>query len=247
MSPEIWNNRPYNGASDMWALGCMIYGYPHHTHTHTVPSLIMCVFACMCVELAALRPPFLGANFNDLRVAIAAGRMAPLPALYSEALRRVVSSLLRPNPADRPTASALLKSPDLVNKSLLEGSSSAALLNKENELMRTIVVPVNLRKLGVALPKPCYPDIRPHSPAAWTVAAQKQLAVQTAIDTIATETKVCLPMVSGMESRPMRPVPSAMVPAPPAGQARPPLRTFRSKPPLPAQLPGRVASNRVIW
>jgi NIMA (never in mitosis gene a)-related kinase 1/4/5 len=26
MSPEIWNNRPYNAASDMWSLGCMIYG-----------------------------------------------------------------------------------------------------------------------------------------------------------------------------------------------------------------------------
>ena len=25
MSPEIWNNRPYDWSSDMWALGCMFY------------------------------------------------------------------------------------------------------------------------------------------------------------------------------------------------------------------------------
>ena len=25
MSPEIWNNRPYDATSDIWSLGCMIY------------------------------------------------------------------------------------------------------------------------------------------------------------------------------------------------------------------------------
>lgn len=25
MSPEIWNNRPYDSSSDMWSLGCMVY------------------------------------------------------------------------------------------------------------------------------------------------------------------------------------------------------------------------------
>ena len=25
MSPEIWNNRPYDFSSDIWSLGCMIY------------------------------------------------------------------------------------------------------------------------------------------------------------------------------------------------------------------------------
>jgi serine/threonine protein kinase len=36
MSPEIWGRRPYNYATDVWSLGCLIY------------------------ELCALRPPFLG-------------------------------------------------------------------------------------------------------------------------------------------------------------------------------------------
>ena len=39
MSPEIWNNRPYDATSDIWSLGCMIY------------------------ELCALRPPFMGDSF----------------------------------------------------------------------------------------------------------------------------------------------------------------------------------------
>ena len=44
MSPEIWANKPYNGASDIWALGCTLY------------------------ELAALRPPFLGDSFPQVGV-----------------------------------------------------------------------------------------------------------------------------------------------------------------------------------
>jgi len=33
-------------------------------------------------------------------------------------------------------------------------------------------VPQNLRRVNNLLPKPCYPDARPHSPTAWTVAEQ---------------------------------------------------------------------------
>jgi len=43
-------------------------------------------------------------------------------------------------------------------------------------LMETIKVPQNLRKLSDALPKPCYPDVRPNSPTAWTVAEQDKQA-----------------------------------------------------------------------
>jgi serine/threonine protein kinase len=25
MSPEIWQSRPYDSKSDMWALGCLLY------------------------------------------------------------------------------------------------------------------------------------------------------------------------------------------------------------------------------
>ena len=42
MSPEIWNNRPYDASSDIWSLGCMIYEVrtPIHSHPHTVSLLV---------------------------------------------------------------------------------------------------------------------------------------------------------------------------------------------------------------
>ena len=40
------------------------------------------------------------------------------------------------------------------------------------KLMETIKVPYNLRQLNHVLPKACYPDVRPYSPSAWTVADQ---------------------------------------------------------------------------
>jgi serine/threonine protein kinase len=46
MSPEIWANRPYDSGCDLWALGCTLY------------------------ELAALRPPFLGDSFPQLKKAV---------------------------------------------------------------------------------------------------------------------------------------------------------------------------------
>jgi len=46
MSPEIWANRPYDASCDLWALGCTLY------------------------ELAALRPPFLGDSFPQLKKAV---------------------------------------------------------------------------------------------------------------------------------------------------------------------------------
>ena len=77
MSPEIWNNRPYDASADLWALGCMIYGMQHpsknvhgvhpptpppsHTHTHLPPP------PTFTAELAALRPPFTGNTFPELK------------------------------------------------------------------------------------------------------------------------------------------------------------------------------------
>lgn len=43
-------------------------------------------------------------------------------------------------------------------------------------MMETIKVPQNLRRLNEALPKACYPDVRPNSPGAWVVAEQAQKA-----------------------------------------------------------------------
>ena len=140
----------------MWALGCMIY------------------------ELCALKPPFLGDSFPALKRAVTAGRFQPMPRKYSEPLHRIVSSLIRVNPRDRPSAEAVLRSPDIANKLQLDDGTTSfgqpPQTARENlpSLIETIKVPQNLRKLNTALPKPCYPDVRPNSPSAWTMAEQKQ-------------------------------------------------------------------------
>ena len=155
MSPEIWNNRPYDWSSDIWALGCMIY------------------------ELAALRPPFVGDSFPSLKRAVVAGRYQAIPSKYSSPLHRVIAQMLKVNARERPSAESLLRCADLSSKLHLDEitvvHAAAQQPSREQafmQLMETIKVPQNLRKLNVALPKPCYPDVRPNSPTAWTVADQ---------------------------------------------------------------------------
>lgn len=161
MSPEIWNNKSYDASSDIWSLGCMFY------------------------ELCALRPPFVGDSFPSLKRAILAGRYQPIPKKYSDSLHKVIGMMLRLSSRERPTAESLLKSSELASKLQYDDCGQLFQQQESNikemkmKLMETIKVPQNLRKLCEALPKPCYPDVRPNSPTAWTCAEQgKQQAQQ---------------------------------------------------------------------
>jgi len=164
MSPEIWNNRPYDSSSDIWSLGCMIY------------------------ELAALRPPFMGNSFPELKRNVIAGKFPPLPKKYSESLQRVIGMMLRQNTRERPAAKILLKCPEVSAKLFLDeiaGAVPRSHVFNAPSMMETIKVPQNLQRLQGALPKvfmllvnyylagcninacslkPCYPDVRPNSP-----------------------------------------------------------------------------------
>lgn len=60
MSPELCQHRPYDGKSDMWAIGCV------------------------CYELCTLRNPFDAANFNALCVKILKGKYRVLSSHYSQ-------------------------------------------------------------------------------------------------------------------------------------------------------------------
>ena len=154
MSPEIWNNRAYDLSSDMWSLGCMMY------------------------ELCALKPPFSGSSFPELKRAVIAGRYSNIPSKYSPELGRVIGQMLRVNARERPSAAKMLLCSDLSSKLHLDEVAPAAVAAQPSQrdchmaLMETIKVPQNLRRLNAGLPKPCYPDARPNSPKAWTVAEQ---------------------------------------------------------------------------
>ena len=90
MAPEVWADRPYSAAADVWALGCTGY------------------------ELCALRPPFVGRSLAGLGKAVRAGRRDPLSRTFSIALRNdVVDACLRLDAKRRPTAAELEASPCL--------------------------------------------------------------------------------------------------------------------------------------
>lgn len=87
------------------------------------------------------------------------------------------------------TADALMKLPEIVAKLHLDDTVTSFAEHQQQvtqakqqalALISTIKVPIHLRKLNSVLPKPCYPDIRPNSPTAWTVAEQKKQAKKQA-------------------------------------------------------------------
>lgn len=87
MSPEICSGERYTLYSDIWALGCIIY------------------------ELCAKEPPFNARTHIQLVQKIREGKFRPLPSLYSNELRNVISSCLRVNQDHRPDTGALLGNP----------------------------------------------------------------------------------------------------------------------------------------
>lgn len=150
MSPEIWQNKVYDKSCDIWSLGCMIY------------------------ELCALRPPFLGNDLPGLKRSVLSGRFPSISSKYSSGLQRIIELMLSVNPRQRPSASDLLKHKEiLTHLHLDEDGNAAPPSQRENQgLLKTINVPRNMRQLTDALPKPCYPDTRPHSPKSWLVSEQ---------------------------------------------------------------------------
>lgn len=88
MSPEMFQNKPYNAKSDVWALGCVLF------------------------EMLALRHAFEAKSLNELAKKVVKGRGLPsLPAQYSRKAKALVTHMLRRNPRDRPTMAAILTRP----------------------------------------------------------------------------------------------------------------------------------------
>ena len=71
MAPELFDNQPYDGKTDVWSLGCIAY------------------------ELATFQRPFHGQSFPALVNKILKGKYSPLPGTYSANLGRVVEYMLK--------------------------------------------------------------------------------------------------------------------------------------------------------
>ena len=85
LSPEIVLNKPYSFERDIWSLGVLLY------------------------EMMALKMPFDAISLPMLTLKIMKGEYPPPPKIYSEDLRKLVSSLLNVNPQKRPNINQVLK------------------------------------------------------------------------------------------------------------------------------------------
>ncbi|KAF4724627.1 hypothetical protein FOZ62_026390, partial [Perkinsus olseni] len=84
LSPEICEEKPYNWASDIWALGCILY------------------------ELCCLKVPFDATNIKSLVDKITKGPTPELPEHYSAGLRDLLRDCLSRDWMKRPTAAEIV-------------------------------------------------------------------------------------------------------------------------------------------
>eukprot|EP00094_Tigriopus_californicus_P011023 TCALIF_10634-PA protein Name:"Similar to Nek1 Serine/threonine-protein kinase Nek1 (Mus musculus)" AED:0.10 eAED:0.10 QI:0/0.8/0.33/1/0.8/0.66/6/0/606 len=85
LSPEVWENRPYNKKSDIWALGCVLY------------------------EMTTLKHAFEAGCMKNLILKIIRGSYPAIPNRYSYDIRALIASMLKKNPKERPTLASILK------------------------------------------------------------------------------------------------------------------------------------------
>jgi len=94
MSPELFQNLPYNYKSDVWALGCILY------------------------ELCTLRRPFDAQFEPGLIMKVLAGSFAPINSMYSKPLRDLVARTLSLKSEDRPSIKEILLIPFIKKRAL---------------------------------------------------------------------------------------------------------------------------------
>ncbi|XP_063060334.1 serine/threonine-protein kinase Nek3 isoform X2 [Engraulis encrasicolus] len=86
VSPEIWDNKPYNNKSDVWSLGCVLY------------------------ELCTLRHPFQARSWKSLILKVCRGSYEPLPRHLPYELHYLIKHMFKTNPRDRPSMQTILTS-----------------------------------------------------------------------------------------------------------------------------------------
>ena len=139
-SPEVWDEKPYDSRSDIWSLGCVIY------------------------EMITFRPPFQAQSMEDLYKKIMRGIFPKIPSRYSEDLSDAIKLMIQVEVGARPSCDELLKMPMIFkrieffneNKDLDISEDQNNSLNKNLELLKTILVPNRMENLSKNLPKPNY-------------------------------------------------------------------------------------------
>lgn len=128
-SPEVWQDKPYDGKSDIWSLGCVLY------------------------ELTAQHPPFMANDMKGLCQKVIVGNYPDIPSKYSKEMKELIKCMLQINPHARPSCDQLLKMP------ALEKLAKEVTVGEEDQsakMLGTIIVPENLKVLEERLPKANY-------------------------------------------------------------------------------------------
>ncbi|XP_047676188.1 serine/threonine-protein kinase Nek3 isoform X2 [Tachysurus fulvidraco] len=108
VSPEIWDNQPYNNKSDVWSLGCVLY------------------------ELCTLRHPFEARSWKSLILKVCRGSYTPLPSRLPYELHYLIKHMFKTNPRDRPSIHTILNS-HRVSRLLHKHLPEEQLLKKESK------------------------------------------------------------------------------------------------------------------
>ena len=87
LAPELWKGNRYSSRAEVWSLGIILY------------------------ELFALDRPFNSSTIKGLMEQVCKNHCRPLPEIYSDDARALVSSLLSHNPAQRPSCIEIFKIP----------------------------------------------------------------------------------------------------------------------------------------
>lgn len=78
-SPEVWKDLPYDGKSDIWSMGCLLY------------------------EMCALVPPFRADDMQGLYKKVVKGKYPRIPDHFSQEMATVIKFMLQVTPSSRPT------------------------------------------------------------------------------------------------------------------------------------------------
>lgn len=110
------------------------------------------VYICHCLKV-----PFEARSMAELKSKVMAGRVQPVSGPYSNALKNICMSMMQLDPAKRPSLTELLNVPEV--QSRLARVPGAKEADEVAPILKTIVVPKNLRNLSTALPDAAYDAI----------------------------------------------------------------------------------------
>ena len=111
----------------------------------------------------ALVPPFRAKDMNGLYKKVTQGQFEEPPKNFSPDLVKLISSMIKINPKDRPSCDQILRQPEVITKmkqlKMIKIDKEAIREERRPSLLQTIKLPKNLKNLDKRLPKSQYETV----------------------------------------------------------------------------------------